>query len=34
MKRNQDKFQKDKQYQGIVRTTRILADHGRGLRQV
>jgi len=33
-KKNQDKFQKNKQNQSIVRTTRILVDHRRSLKQL
>ena len=31
-KRNQDKFQKNKQYQGTVRMTRVFIDHRRSLK--
>ena len=31
-KGNQDKFQKDKRYQGTVRTTRIFEDHRRSFK--
>ena len=34
MKRNQDKFQKNKQYRGIVRKTKILTDYRRSFKQV
>ena len=34
MKRNQDEFQKDKQYRGIVKITRILADYRESLKQM
>ena len=34
MKGNQDEFQKNKQYQGTVRMTRIFTDYRRSLRQL
>ena len=32
--RNQDEFKKNKQDRGTIRTTRILANHRRSLRQL
>ena len=34
MKRNQDEFQKNEQYRGIVQMTRISTDHRESLKQI